>query len=66
MSTETIQPLRLDVIEAAQALRISRAQLYKRIRSGDIAAQKDGKRTFVTATELHRYVESLSNPQAAA
>ncbi len=56
----SLTPLRLEVPEAAEALRISRATLYKRIQSGAIAAQKDGKRTFVTAAELARYVERCS------
>lgn len=58
--TNPISPLRLEIPEAAEALRISRATLYKRIQAGDIAAQKDGKRTFVTRAELERYVERCS------
>jgi excisionase family DNA binding protein len=65
MPADTIPPLRLEIPEAAQALRISRALLYKRIRSGEIAAQRDGRRTFVTAAELRRYVERSSTPVAA-
>lgn len=52
-----LTPLRLEVPEAAEALRISRATLYKRIAAGEIAVQKDGKRTFITVAELTRYVE---------
>ncbi len=59
MASESIPPLRLEITEAAKALRISRAHLYKRIRAGEIAAQKDGKRAFVTIAELERYVKSL-------
>lgn len=63
---DTIPPLRLDIPEAAQALRLSRAKLYEHIKSGAIAAQKDGRRTFITVAELCRYVESRgSTPQAA-
>lgn len=58
--SDTIQPLRLDIPEAAKALRISRATLYKRIESGELSAQKDGKRRFVTCAELERYVSNLS------
>lgn len=60
-----IPALRLEINEAAEALRISRAHLYKQIKAGNIRAQKDGKRTFVTTGELARYVECLSNPKAA-
>ena len=66
MPSDTIPPLRLEIPEAAQALRISRALLYKRIRAGEIAAQKDGKRAFITAEELRRYVASLNKPSEAA
>lgn len=66
MPADTIPPLRLEIPEAAQALRISRALLYRRIKSGDIVTQKDGARAFITEAELRRYVEGLSNPQAAA
>ena len=50
--------LRFDVLEAARILRLSRAALYERIRSGSIKVQKDGRRTFVTAAELQRYVSA--------
>jgi excisionase family DNA binding protein len=56
MLNESLPQLRFDIGEVARILRISRATLYQRIRIGAIAVQKDGKRTFVTAEELHRYV----------
>ena len=49
-------PLRYDISEAARMLRISRATLYERIRAGGIRTQKDGRRSFITAAELQRYV----------
>jgi excisionase family DNA binding protein len=58
MST-TVEPLphlRFEIPEAARILRISRATLYERIREGLITTQKDGRRTFITAAELQRYV----------
>jgi excisionase family DNA binding protein len=48
--------LRFEIIEAARILRMSRATLYERIRAGEIKAQKDGRRRYITAVELHRYV----------
>jgi hypothetical protein len=48
--------LRFDVLEAAQILRMSRAQLYNRMRDGMIKGHKDGARTYITRTELERYV----------
>jgi excisionase family DNA binding protein len=48
--------LRFEIIESARILRISRATLYERIRAGEIKAQKDGRRRYITAVELQRYV----------
>ena len=50
--------LRFEIVEAAQILRMSRAQLYTRIQEGSIRPQKDGSRTYITRAELERYVES--------
>jgi len=55
---DPLPPLRLNVPEAARSLRMSRAQLYKRMHEGAIKAQKDGGRTYFTRTELRRYVNS--------
>ena len=56
INPESLPHLRLEITEAARILRISRATLYERIRRGVIATQKDGRRTYITLTELHRYV----------
>ena len=50
--------LRFEVSEAAQILRMSRAQLYNRIHEGSLKPQKDGARTYITRAELERYVEA--------
>lgn len=52
--------LRFEIIEAARILRMSRAQLYKRIHHGALMPQKDGARTYITQAELERYVESCN------
>jgi excisionase family DNA binding protein len=52
--------LRFDIAEAAQILRMSRAQLYNRINEGSITPQKDGTRTYITRSELERYVEACA------
>ena len=57
----SVVPLRFAVAEAAQLLRMSRAQLYNRINDGSIKPQKDGARTYITHTELERYVRSLAS-----
>jgi excisionase family DNA binding protein len=54
--SESLPQLRFEISEVAHILRLSRATLYERIRDGQIKTQKDGRRSFVTATELHRYV----------
>jgi len=56
----SLPSLRFEIPEAAQILRMSRAQLYIRIGEGTIRAQKDGSRTYITRAELERYVESCA------
>ena len=58
MLNESLPQLHFDIAQVASILRLSRATLYQRIRVGLISVQKDGRRTFVTANELRRYVES--------
>jgi hypothetical protein len=59
-SIPVLPSLRFQVPEAAQILRMSRAQLYIRIHQGSIRPQKDGARTYITQAELERYVESCA------
>jgi excisionase family DNA binding protein len=56
LSTENLPQIRFDITEASRILRVSRATLYERIRGGEIKTQKDGRRSYVTAVELQRYV----------
>lgn len=63
---DALLPLRFEVVEAAQILRMSRAQLYNRIQDGSINPQKDGTRTYITQAELERYVEACSSTKGAA
>ena len=58
MSTtaESLPQLRFEISEVTRILRLSRATLYERIRGGEIKTQKDGRRSYVTAAELHRYL----------
>jgi excisionase family DNA binding protein len=53
-----LSPIRVSIAEAAALLRMSRAQLYNRINDGAIQSQKDGARTYITRSELERYVDS--------
>jgi hypothetical protein len=53
---QSLPQLRFDLNEAAQILRMSRATLCQRVRDGLIKTQKDGRRSFIAASELDRYV----------
>lgn len=56
--------MRFEIVEAAQILRMSRAQLYIRIHKGAIRTQKDGARTYITLAELERYVRTCAGESA--
>jgi len=56
LPSEHLPQIRFDMMEAARILRISRATLYERVKAGEIRTQKEGRRSYVTATELQRYV----------
>jgi excisionase family DNA binding protein len=58
VTDQSLPQLRFEIIEAARILRMSRATLYERIRAGQIKAQRDGRRRYISAAELHRYVAS--------
>jgi hypothetical protein len=49
---------RFEVSEAAQILRMSRAQLCNRIHEGVLKPQNDGARTYITRAEFERYVDA--------
>lgn len=50
-------PLRVGVREAARIIGVSRAQLYKHIKSGKIHTVKEGRHTLLTMKELRSFVE---------
>jgi len=50
--------IRFEIPEAARILRMSRAALYGRIQEGELKLQKDGRRSYITAAEIERYVAS--------
>jgi excisionase family DNA binding protein len=58
VAVEVLPQLRFEITEAARILRLSRATLYERIRDGELKAQKDGRRSFITVVELQRYISS--------
>jgi excisionase family DNA binding protein len=55
---EHLPQIRFDITEAARILRLSRATLYERVRLGELKTQKDGRRSYITAAELERYVSA--------
>ena len=59
---EQLPQLRFEITEAARILRLSRATLYERIREGKLKTQKDGRRAFVSAAELQRYIAAMEKP----
>lgn len=59
LQSEPLPQLRFEIVEAARILRMSRATLYERIRAGQIKAQRDGRRRYISVAELQRYITSL-------
>ena len=57
MTDEPLPPLRVGVLEAARMIGVSRAQIYKHIKSGAIRTVKDGRTTLLTMKELRSFVE---------
>jgi excisionase family DNA binding protein len=62
LTDQPLPLLRFEIIEAARKLRMSRATLYQRIRAGHLGIQKDGRRSYITITELHRYLGACNAP----
>ena len=46
--------------QAFALLSFSRAQGYRRIKDGQLNVQKDGRRSYITAVEIDRYVAQQS------
>lgn len=60
-TVSALPALRFEISEASRILRMSRAQLYHRIGDGAIKIQKDGARTYITISELERYVDACDH-----
>jgi excisionase family DNA binding protein len=62
-----VQPRLLHSIpQAAEVLGgVSRSVLYEKIKGGEIATVKVGRRTYITHAELERYVRSLAGESDA-
>lgn len=57
--TGAFEPLADPVIVAAARLGICRAQLYKEMAAGRIAARKAGRRTLIERVEQARWLSAL-------
>lgn len=57
----------LHVNEAAKVGGVSRSELYKAMKAGDLRAKKHGRRTIILRTDLAAYLSALPDysPQAA-
>jgi excisionase family DNA binding protein len=51
--------LAYSILEACDAARIGRTNLYEAIRTGELRAVKHGKRTLILANDLRVWLESL-------
>ena len=51
--------LAYSILEACEAARIGRTNLYEALRSGQLRAVKRGKRTLILADDLREWLESL-------
>lgn len=45
--------------DAATQFALTRAEIYRRLRSGDLQARKNGKRTLIDGESLRRFVDNL-------
>ncbi|WP_234731085.1 helix-turn-helix domain-containing protein [Acidocella facilis] len=45
--------------DASAKFALSRAEIYRRLRSGDLQARKNGKRTLIDGASLRRFVDSM-------
>jgi excisionase family DNA binding protein len=55
----TMNQLSYSVLEACEAARIGRTNLYEAIRTGELRAVKHGKRTLILADDLRSWLENL-------
>jgi excisionase family DNA binding protein len=66
MTSEQTIRLAYSVDAAAAALSISRRMLYREIACGRIKFAKAGKRTLISASAIHDWLEAASKPIKAA
>jgi excisionase family DNA binding protein len=63
--TNPTSPLRYSIAQAALLLNLSRSTLYERIKVGALHAHHDGRRCFIAASEIERYVKTQTGSQTS-
>lgn len=58
MTTSNLKPLRYSIRETARLLNLSRSTIYSRLQEGSLLSQKDGRRRFISAEEIERYLRA--------
>jgi hypothetical protein len=54
-----IEPLALPIAEATKWSGLSRSEIYRRLKTGDLRAKKSRSRTLILADSLRKYIENL-------
>jgi excisionase family DNA binding protein len=62
MTSEHTNRLAYSVDAAAEALSISRRMIYRELASGRLKFAKAGKRTLISASAIHDWLEAASQP----
>ena len=65
MAEPITNPLRYSIAQATILLGLSRSTLYTRVAEGKLTIHKDGRRTFVSAIQLHRYLRQQSKSDSS-
>lgn len=63
---EAGEQLAYSINDGARRVNISRAEMYRILKRGDLRAKKQGRRTVVLHADLQAYLASLPDYQAAA
>jgi excisionase family DNA binding protein len=61
-----MERIALTIIEACQALSVSRTSLYEAIGRGELTARKRGRRTLVLVDDLRSWVEQFPTLKSTA
>lgn len=65
-TTEADEQLAYSINDGARRANISRAEMYRILKRGDLRAKKQGRRTVVLHADLQAYLANLPDYRAAA